>query len=140
MSDIVRSHCEMLLPEPQRLAFSARLADHLATVLSKHSKFDNLVARLDTLALPDLLALCLVANDGVVLFATQGVGEVSARFVPITEDTCLPESPTADESALRAQMDVFERELAAISLSTDAPDAPSHADPTATPLTPPARH
>ena len=137
MSDIVRSHCEMLLPEPQRLAFSARLADHLATVLSKHSKFDNLVARLDTLALPDLLALCLVANDGVVLFATQGVGELSARFVPITEDTCPSQSPT-DE--LRAEMDVFERELAAISLSTDAPDAPSHADPTATPLTPPAHH
>jgi hypothetical protein len=108
MSEIVRSHCDMLLPEAQRAGFCARLVDHLATVLSKQSKFDALVARLPELPLEDLLTLSLVANDGVVLFSTHPEGALSARFVPINEE----EGDTPREPAL----DDFERELEALAI------------------------
>ena len=99
MSEIVRSHCDMLLPEAQRAGFCARLVDHLAAVLSKQSKFDALVARLPELPLDDLLTLSLVANDGVVLFSTHPEGALPA-------------------------LDDFERELEALAID----DPQTHSD------------
>ena len=118
MSEIVRSHCEMLLPDTQRAQFCARLADHLAAVLSKQSKFDALVAMLPELSLEDMLTLSLVANDGVVLFSAHPAGAVAARFVPITEGE--PESEPevepedTDGASAPGHEDDFERELAAL--------------------------
>jgi len=115
MSDIVRSHCDMLLPDAQREEFCTRLADHIASALSKQSKFDELAQRLPELSLGDLLTLSLVVNDGVVLFSSQADNALAARFVPITEDA--PPSPTPPP--LPECLDSFERELAEGEMNAD---------------------